>query len=242
MEMAMSLIRLDKYLADMKAGTRSEVKEYIRKGRVQVDEITVKKPEQKVDIMTQKVFLDGRMISYVTKEYYMLNKPSGVLTATMDKNAKTVLDLMDVKRKDLFPVGRLDKDTVGLLLITNDGMLAHRLLSPSRHVDKVYEALVCGIVTAEDIAAFAAGIDIGDAKPCLPAELQVLERQEKEGKSRIRLTIREGRFHQVKRMFRAVGKEVLFLKRTGMGGLKLDETLGPGGYRQLTEKELETLC
>ena len=124
--MAMSLIRLDKYLADMKAGTRSEVKEYIRKGRVQVDEITVKKPEQKVDIMTQKVFLDGRMIGYVTMEYYMLNKPSGVLTATMDKNAKTVLDLMDVKRKDLFPVGRLDKDTEGLLLITNDGELAFK--------------------------------------------------------------------------------------------------------------------
>ena len=124
--MAMSLIRLDKYLADMKAGTRSEVKEYIRKGRVQVDEITVKKPEQKVDIMTQKVFLDGRMIGYVTMEYYMLNKPSGVLTATMDKNAKTVLDLKDVKRKDLFPVGRLDKDTEGLLLITNDGELAFK--------------------------------------------------------------------------------------------------------------------
>ena len=240
MEMAMSLIRLDKYLADMKAGTRSEVKEYIRKGRVQVDEITVKKPEQKVDIMTQKVFLDGRMISYVTMEYYMLNKPSGVLTATMDKNAKTVLDLMDVKRKDLFPVGRLDKDTEGLLLITNDGDLAHRLLAPKKHVDKVYYAKIDGMVTEEDVKRFAEGIDIGaeEEEMTRPAKLDIMKSAEE---SEIRLTIHEGKFHQVKRMFLAVGKEVTYLKRERMGTLCLDENLKPGEYRLLTEEEIENV-
>ena len=219
----MSLIRLDKYLADMKAGTRSEVKEYIRKGRVQVDEITVKKPEQKVDIMTQKVFLDGRMISYVTKEYYMLNKPSGVLTATMDKNAKTVLDLMDVKRRDPivldlidssylafepFPVGRLDKDTEGLLLITNDGELAHNLLAPKKHVDKTYYARAAGRIKEEAIKLFADGLHVDDEFTALPAKLELKGYNDKDNYTDVIITIHEGKFHQIKRMFEAVGSEV----------------------------------
>jgi len=239
--MAMSLIRLDKYLADMKAGTRSEVKEYIRKGRVQVDEITVKKPEQKVDIMTQKVFLDGRMISYVTMEYYMLNKPSGVLTATMDKNAKTVLDLMDVKRKDLFPVGRLDKDTEGLLLITNDGELAHNLLAPKKHVDKTYYAKAAGRIREEAIKLFADGLHVDDEFTALPAKLELNGYNDKDNYTDVIITIHEGKFHQIKRMFEAVGSEVLYLKRLRMGSLVLDETLKPGEYRTLTQKEIDEL-
>ena len=162
--------------------------------------------------LTQKEFLDGRMISYVTMEYYMLNKPSGVLTATMDKNAKTVLDLMNVKRKDLFPVGRLDKDTEGLLLITNDGELAHNLLAPKKHVDKTYYARAAGRIREEAIKLFADGLHVD-----------------------------EGKFHQIKRMFEAVGSEVLYLKRLRMGSLVLDETLKPGEYRTLTQKEIDEL-
>ena len=237
----MSLIRLDKYLADMKAGTRSEVKEYIRKGRVQVDEITVKKPEQKVDIMTQKVFLDGRMISYVTMEYYMLNKPSGVLTATMDKNAKTVLDLMDVKRKDLFPVGRLDKDTEGLLLITNDGELAHNLLAPKKHVDKTYYARAAGRIREEAIKLFADGLHVDDEFTALPAKLELKGYNDKDNYTDVIITIHEGKFHQVKRMFAVLGAKVTKLARVSFAGINLDPALKPGEYRKLTENEINQL-
>ena len=244
----MSLIRLDKYLADMKAGTRSEVKEYIRKGRVQVDEITVKKPEQKVDIMTQKVFLDGRMISYVTMEYYMLNKPSGVLTATMDKNAKTVLELMDVKRKDLFPVGRLDKDTEGLLLITNDGELAHNLLAPKKHVDKTYYARAAGRIKEEAIKLFADGLHVDDEFTALPAKLELKGYNDKDNYTDLRQCLADIakllavlRSDGLKLRLEAVGSEVLYLKRLRMGSLVLDEMLKPGEYRTLTQKEIDEL-
>ena len=236
----MSLIRLDKYLADMKAGTRSEVKEYIRKGRVQVDEITVKKPEQKVDIMTQKVFLDGRMISYVTMEYYMLNKPAGVVSATEDKNDKTVIDLVPKPHaKDIFPVGRLDKDTEGLLIITNDGETAHRLLSPKKHVDKTYFVRTSGgEIGTEEVEKLENGVDIGEEKLTLPAEIEMLKNGEI---SESLLTIREGKFHQVKRMFKAVGREVIYLKRISMGNIKLDESLEKGECRKLSEDEIKII-
>ena len=170
----------------------------------------------------------------------MLNKPAGVISATEDAAARTVLDLIATKkRKDLFPVGRLDKDTEGLLLITNDGELAHRLLSPKKHVDKVYFARIAGRVTEEDREAFAIGVDIGDEKLTLPAELRILCSDEV---SEIELTIREGRFHQVKRMFEAVGKEVIYLKRLSMGQLVLDDSLNVGAYRELTKEELKLLC
>ncbi len=233
-------IRLDKYLADMGKGTRSEVKKAISKGLVRVNNVIVKKPETKLDTDSDHVLFDGVLVSYAQHEYYMLNKPAGVISATEDKREKTVIDLIiEKKRKDLFPVGRLDRDTEGLLLISNDGELAHRLLSPSKHVDKVYYAKIDGEVTIEDVEAFQQGVDIGEEKLTRPAKLRVL----KSGtQSEIELTICEGKFHQVKRMFQAVGKEVIYLKRLQMGTLILDESLKPGEYRELTEQEIADLC
>ena len=233
------MIRLDKYLADMGMGTRSELKKMIRSGRVQIDGVPVKKPEEKVDIESQTVTLDGKNVAYQTMEYYMLHKPSGVVSATKYKKEKTVLDLIEgQKRKDLFPVGRLDKDTEGLLLITNDGTLAHRLLAPGKHVDKVYYAKIDGKVTKEDVIRFSEGVDIGDEDLTLPAKLEILTSAEE---SQILLTIQEGRFHQVKRMFESVGKKVTYLKRMSMGSLILDENLKKGEYRPLTKEEIEKL-
>lgn len=234
------MIRLDKYLADMGVGTRTEVKKYIRQGKVKVDGMVVKLPEQKVDANIQMVSCMDEQVRYEKFEYYMLNKPAGVISATEDTKEKTVLDLIaDKKRKDLFPVGRLDKDTEGLLLITNDGALAHKLLAPKKHVDKVYYAKVKGVVTEADVKAFEEGLSIGQGEMTKPAALEVLVSDEI---SEIRLTIQEGKFHQVKRMFQAVGKEVVYLKRLSMGRLVLDDKLPLGVYRPLTRKELEDLC
>lgn len=237
--MAVIMLRLDKYLAEMGVGTRSEVKDFIRKGLVTVDGRPAKKPEEKIDGETQSVSFRGEVIGYAAFEYYMLNKPQGVVSATEDRSDRTVVELIRTKRrKDLFPVGRLDKDTEGLLLITNDGALAHGLLSPKKHIDKTYYAKVAGRVTQDDIDRFAEGLDIGEKHPTLPATLRILASGEL---SEIELTIREGKFHQVKRMFEAVGKKVLYLKRLSMGSLKLDASLPPGAYRELTEQELTQL-
>lgn len=234
------MIRLDKYLADMGCGTRQEVKKLIRQGRITIDGEIVKKPDVKID--ASKVCVDGKEVGYVSYEYYMLHKPGGVISATEDRHAKTVVDLIqDKKRKDLFPVGRLDKDTEGLLLITNDGALAHRLLSPKKHVDKCYYAKVSGRVTEKDAQVFSLGVNIGSKeKPevTMPAKLEIIKSSDI---SEIRLTIQEGKFHQVKRMFQAVEKEVLYLKRERMGTLVLDETLSPGEYRSLTDEEIKKL-
>ena len=236
MEESVLMIRLDKYLADMGIGTRTEVKKFIRSGRIQVDG----RIEKKVDTATQQITFDNTPVVYQEYEYYMLHKPAGVVSATTDKKEKTVLDLLTVqKRKDLFPVGRLDKDTEGLLLITNDGALAHRLLAPGKHVDKVYFARVEGTVTEADVLAFSQGLDIGDPELTLPAELEI---QSSDTVSEILLTIQEGRFHQVKRMFEAVGKKVIYLKRLSMGTLCLDEDLPKGAFRALTEQEIKELC
>lgn len=236
------MIRLDKYLADMGCGTRQEVKKFIRSGQVFVDGIVVKKPETKVEQTVQEVFLNGEKVGYESFEYYMLNKPAGVISATEDQSCQTVVDLIkDKKRKDLFPVGRLDKDTEGLLLITNDGALAHRLLSPKKHVDKCYFARICGKVTEEDVRSFENGVNIGSQEQpeiTMPGKLEIITSDDI---SKIRLTIQEGKFHQVKRMFQAVGKEVIYLKRLRMGTLILDENLGIGEYRPLTKEELEKL-
>lgn len=235
------IIRLDKYLADMGIGTRTEVKKFIRSGRIQIDGRTERKPEAKVNTSSQQITFDNTLVVYQEYEYYMLNKPAGVVSATTDKKEKTVLDLLTVqKRKDLFPVGRLDKDTEGLLLITNDGALAHRLLAPGKHVDKVYFARVEGEVTEADVHAFSQGIDIGDPELTLPAKLEI--QSSGTTVSEILLTIQEGRFHQVKRMFEAVGKKVIYLKRLSMGTLCLDETLPKGAFRALTEQEIKELC
>ena len=235
------MMRLDKYLAEMGVGTRQEVKKQIRQGKAAVNGTVVKAADTKIDETCDEVTISDRNISYVSYEYYMLNKPAGVVSATEDRRDTTVIDLIkDKKRKDLFPVGRLDKDTEGLLLITNDGDLAHRLLAPKKHVDKVYYAKIDGMVTEEDVKRFAEGIDIGaeEEEMTRPAKLDIMKSAEE---SEIRLTIHEGKFHQVKRMFLAVGKEVTYLKRERMGTLCLDENLKPGEYRLLTEEEIENV-
>ena len=235
------MMRLDKYLAEMGVGTRQEVKKQIRQGKAAVSGTVVKAADTKIDETSDEVTICGRNISYVSYEYYMLNKPAGVVSATEDRRDTTVIDLIkEKKRKDLFPVGRLDKDTEGLLLITNDGDLAHRLLAPKKHVDKVYYAKIDGMVTEEDVKRFAEGIDIGaeEEEMTRPAKLDIMKSAEE---SEIRLTIHEGKFHQVKRMFLAVGKEVTYLKRERMGTLCLDENLKPGEYRLLTEEEIENV-
>ncbi|MDD6306320.1 MAG: pseudouridine synthase [Clostridiales bacterium] len=232
-------IRLDKFLSEMGAGTRSEVKKYIRAGLVTVDGIPAKKPELKIDEQQTKVCFRGKELSYVAYEYYLFYKPAGCVSATEDNLHKTVMDyLTDVRRKDLFPVGRLDIDTEGLLFITNDGALAHELLSPAKHVEKTYYAKVEGHVTEDDVNLFKKGVDIGEDVPTKPAKLVVLS----EGDiSEVELTITEGKFHQVKRMFEAVGKKVIYLKRLSMGNLTLPKDLAPGEYRPLTKQELEHL-
>lgn len=235
----MSLIRLDKYLADMQVGTRSEVKKLIRAGKVQLNSHICKNPDEKFDPEQVEVVVDHVTVGYAAYEYFMLNKPKGCVSATEDSRYPTVLDyITEHKRKDLFPVGRLDLDTEGLLLITNDGMLAHELLSPSKHIPKTYEAKVDGIVTQEDVELFAQGMDIGEKKPTKPAKLVILKANVI---SHVRITICEGKFHQIKRMFDTVGKPVLELKRISMGSLVLDEQLEPGAYRALTEEEIEYL-
>lgn len=234
----MGKIRLDKYLADMGLGTRTEVKRDIKKGRISVNGEIVKSPEYKIDIQTDVVLADGKEIAYEELVYYMLNKPQGVVSATEDRRDKTVLDLISEKRrKDLFPVGRLDKDTEGLLLITNDGELAHNLLAPKKHVDKKYFVRLKAPLSEENRKRLEEGVDIGENKLTLPAQVFVLNEERDEAE----IIIREGKFHQIKRMFHAVGNEVVFLKRLSMGSLVLDETLLPGEYRLLTLQEIERL-
>ena len=235
----MKPMRLDKFLCELGIGTRSEVKNKIKNGLVQVEGVNKVTPEYKLDIEKDKVYYNGSLLQYAEFEYYMLNKPAGCVSATSDNLHKTVLELIDTKvRKDLFPVGRLDIDTEGLLLITNDGALAHQLLSPKKHVDKTYYAEIEGMITNEDVVAFKEGLDIGENTFTLPAKLVILESGTI---SKIEVTIQEGKYHQVKRMFEAVGKRVVYLKRLSMGTLTLDETLKPGEYRQLTPEEIEHL-
>lgn len=241
----MAHIRLDKFLADSGAGTRSQVKEIIKKGRVMVNDTVAKKGDIKVDTSVDVVLMDGMSMSHEDFEYFMLNKPQGVVSATTDLEHKTVIELIkDAKRRDLFPVGRLDKDTEGFLLITNDGPLANSLLAPGKHVDKVYEAKITGVVTPDDVISFEKGIDIGDDKLTAPAKLEIIKSIEFENGdegSLVKVTITEGRYHQIKRMFHALGKEVVYLKRLSMGPLCLDEDLSVGEYRRLTDEEVTLL-
>lgn len=233
------MMRLDKYLCETGFGTRSQVKALLKKGLVQVDGETAKRPDLKIDEHRSQVTCAGMRAVYQEHVYLMMNKPQGVLSATEDRRQKTVLDLVEEKAADrLFPVGRLDKDTEGLLLLTDDGELAHALLSPKKHVDKVYEARIQGQVTEEHVRRFAEGLDIGEKRPTLPAELEILSSGET---SRVRVTIREGKFHQIKRMFQAVGCQVTALRRLSMGSLCLDGGLEPGAYRALSPEELERL-
>lgn len=237
-------IRLDKFLAEMKKGTRSQVKEAIRKGRVLVDGAVCREADYKFDPDAVSVCMDGEPVAYSFVEYFMLNKPQGVVSATEDNLHPTVISLIgEAKRKDLFPVGRLDIDTEGLLLITNDGKLAHELLSPKKHVDKVYFARVKGKLREDVTEAFAKGITLADQTTVLPAELLIESSYEEDGEPvcEARLTIHEGKFHQVKRMFEAAGGQVVFLKRLSMGPLVLDPLLKPGESRPLTNEEIKAL-
>lgn len=237
----MAGIRLDKYLADMQIGTRSQVKEIIRKGRVKVNNIKIMSTDAKITT-EDSVRVDDVEINYAEVEYYMLNKPAGVLSAARDKKQPTVLDLIESKkRKDLFPVGRLDKDTYGLLLITNDGDLAHKLLAPKSHVDKVYYAQIDGVANEATIQAFKEGVIIEDGVITMPAELEIVGTDTVNNTSEIKLTIHEGKFHQVKRMFETQGMKVTFLKRLSMGTLVLDASLEYGEYRALTLEEINEL-
>ncbi|NYE07639.1 16S rRNA pseudouridine516 synthase [Bacillus niacini] len=233
-------MRIDKMLANLGFGSRKEVKQLLKSGAVKVDDVVVKDPKQHVDSNNQIVTLNGDVIEYKEFIYLMMNKPQGVLSATEDSAQETVIDLLELEDQvyEPFPVGRLDKDTEGLLLITNDGQLAHKLLSPKKHVPKTYFAVIDQEVTDEDIKAFAEGVTLDDGYETKPGELKIL----KSGmRSDIELTITEGKFHQVKRMFEAVGKKVVYLKRISMGPLPLDETLELGEYRELTDEEIELL-
>lgn len=232
------MMRLDKFLCEMGVGTRSEVKSLLKKGLVTVNGEIIKKPEIKIDENQDNICYLGQTLAYESVQYFLLNKPAGCVTATKDNLSETVMSFLpDNRRDDLFPVGRLDKDTEGLLLITNDGQLAHELLSPRKHVDKTYFATIEGEVKEEHKQLFLEGLDIGDEDLTMPAKLKIISSGEI---SEIELTIQEGRFHQVKRMFEAIGTKVTYLKRISMGPLSLGQ-LQPGEVRTLTEEELEQL-
>ena len=233
------MIRLDKFLSEMSGWTRSEVKKIVRTGSVTVDGNEVKKPETKIDEKLSIVSVDGRQIKYNKYEYYMLNKPKGFVSATTDREHKTVVDIISSsEKKDLFPVGRIDIDTEGLLLITNDGELAHRLLAPKNHVEKTYYVEVSGILDDVDVDAVEKGLDIGEEKNTIPAKMEILKTDIQNNISSCYLTIHEGKFHQVKRMMKKLGKTVTYLKRVSMGSLILDSKLKKGNYRKLTEQEI----
>ena len=232
-------MRLDKFLANAGIGTRSEVKQYIKKGYILVNGRPAKKADLSISEEKDEILFQGKPVTLQKWFYYLMNKPQGVISATEDNFQKTVLDLLGSdKRNDLFPVGRLDKDTEGLLLITNDGALSHELLSPKKHVSKTYYAKIEGIVTEKDIDIFKKGVVIDEEFTALPANLKILSSGPV---SEIEVEIFEGKFHQVKRMFQAVDKKVIFLKRLSMGSLVLDSSLQPGEYRPLTEAELRLL-
>ena len=233
--------RLDKIIASTGRFSRREVKLLVRQGRVLVDGVPARSAEDRMAPETAEITVDGERLAWRRYTWLMMNKPAGVLSATEDGRGKTVLVLLpeELRRRELFPVGRLDKDTEGLLLLTNEGGLAHDLLSPKKHVDKVYYARTAGELEEADCRAFAAGMVLGDGLECLPAGLEILSAGA--GGSEALVTLREGKFHQVKRMLAARGKPVLYLKRMKMGNLTLDPALEPGEYRFLTEEEVALL-
>ncbi|SFJ62965.1 16S rRNA pseudouridine516 synthase [Terrisporobacter glycolicus] len=233
-------LRIDKILSNVGYGSRAEIKVYCKKGLVKVNDKVISNPGTQVDTDTDKIEFNNEVVKYREFVYIMMNKPDGYLSATFDKRDPIVLDL--IKSSYLafepFPVGRLDKDTEGLLVLTNDGKLAHRVLSPKKHVPKTYYAKIDGVVTEKDVKAFEEGVTLDDGYETMPSQLKILESGET---SEIELTIHEGKFHQVKRMFESVGKKVVYLKRLSMGKLKLDETLSLGEYRELTEEEVKLI-
>ena len=235
-------MRLDKFLVACAVGSRTEVKNILKAGRVTVNGKKEKSAKRQIDEGTDEIRFDGGKLDYEEFVYYMMNKPQGVISATEDPKHKTVLDLMDdyARAKEVFPVGRLDIDSHGLLLLTNDGKLAHALLSPKRHVDKTYLARINGVMTDADVETFAQGVPLKDFT-CQPAKLELVSIDREKDQSLVRVTIAEGKFHQVKRMVAYCGKEVADLQRLTMGTLTLDEELKRGEWRRLSKEELEGL-
>ncbi|MCC0645654.1 MULTISPECIES: pseudouridine synthase [unclassified Clostridioides] len=232
--------RIDKILSNLGYGSRSEIKKYCKQGSVVVNGSEVSNPGTQVDTENDEILFNGEEVVYREYIYLMMNKPDGYISATTDKYDPTVLDLIDVSYLafEPFPVGRLDKDTEGLLVLTNDGKLSHRVLSPKKHVPKTYYAKIDGIVTEKDVEAFAEGVVLDDGYKTMASQLKILKSDEE---SEIELTIHEGKFHQVKRMFESVDKKVVYLKRLSMGNLKLDESLELGEYRELTDEEVKLI-
>jgi len=236
----MAKMRLDKLLSNMGIGTRKEVKKYIKDGLVEVNGEIVLDPSKTVDTEKDEVLFDGEKVEYKEFIYVMMNKPQGVISATHDKSEETVIDLLpeEIGLRKVFPVGRLDKDTEGLLIITNDGELAHKLLSPKKKVVKKYYAEVLGKITEKDAEKFKEGVILEDGYRTMPSQLEIIESSDI---SKVYVYLTEGKYHQVKRMFEAIGKKVLYLKRLCMGKLQLDENLEPGEWRELTEEEVNLL-
>lgn len=233
--------RIDKILSNLGHGTRKEVKALLKKGKIEVDGIIVTDNTMKIDPEKAILKVSGEEITYRKFIYLIMNKPAGVVSATVDNHDETVIDLIDEEYKPFkpFPIGRLDKDTVGLLLITNDGELNHKLIAPKNHVDKVYYAEINKPIDAKDIVTFKKGVILDDEYKCMPAILEVLSADE--NGSEVMVTIQEGKFHQVKRMFESVDKKVVFLRRMSFGPLKLDENLREGEYRELSSEEIDLL-
>ena len=235
-------MRLDKFLAENGLGSRAQVKQLLKKGLVLVNGRAEKLPKTQIDERADEIVVSGQRLTYEKFVYYLLNKPQGVISATEDDRHKTVLDLLDetARQKEVFPVGRLDIDTHGLLLLTNNGKLAHAMMSPKKHVEKIYRAQVAGLMNQADVERFAAGIELKDFT-CQPAHLKILELDEEKETSLVEITLAEGKFHQVKRMVASCGKEVTDLQRLTMGPLQLDSALALGEWRRLTADELERL-
>lgn len=238
--------RIDKILGHLGYGSRSDIKLMVKQGKVKLNGVVLKDSGMQSNPYSDQIEVDGEPVMYRDHVYLMLHKPPGVVSATEDNRDRTVIDLLPAKFRVFspFPVGRLDKDTEGLLLLTNDGQLCHDLLSPRKHVPKTYEADVLGYVGDREVELFQQGVELDDGYVTLPADLKVLERVTQEDGnvlSRISLTISEGKFHQVKRMFQAAGSKVIYLKRVSMGPLLLDEALPKGSFRELSESELEAL-
>lgn len=229
-------MRLDKFLCELNIGSRSQVKTYVKQGLVTVNGEIVKASDLKIDENKDIVTYRGESLRYQQYHYYMLNKPQDVVSATQDNVSKTVLDLLPQElRKNIFPVGRLDKDTEGLLLLTDDGEMAHRLLSPTKHVDKTYLVGIISPLSKDDVVNLETGVDIGEERLTRPAVVEIID------DGHILLTIHEGKFHQVKRMLKAIGNEVVTLKRMKFGPILLDENLQPGEYRELSDAEVALL-